>query len=244
VKATGVLMVMAVASMACCSCSTLGIERIVGSGTPATREVDVRDFRTVALSGALQGEITRAESFRVSLTADDNILEHIKVHKDGPTLIVCVGDPGPRLSVSPRTPMKVQITMPALHDLTLSGACTAAIGGVQGGRSFRADLSGASTLQGDVSADKMTLAAIGASTATLRGTAQEAALSASGASQLRLGELSVARADVDLSGASAATVHVREHLDYTLSGASQLKYAGHPTLGHTSASGASSASAR
>jgi hypothetical protein len=235
---------MAVASIACCSCSTLGIERIVGSGTPATREVDVRDFRAVALSGALQGEITRADSFRVSLTADDNILEHIKVHQDGPTLIVRLGDPDQRLSVSPKTPMKVQIAMPALQGLTLSGASSGAVRGFKGGSGFKADLSGASTLQGDISADTMTIAASGASTATLRGAAKEASLSASGASQLRLGELAVAHADVDVSGASAATVHVHEHLDYTLSGASHLNYEGNPTLGRTSSSGASSASAR
>jgi len=65
------------------------------------------------------------------------------------------------------------------------------------------------------------------------------AVRASGGSVVDAGALAAEVADVELSGASAATLTVRSHLDFHLSGASHLTYAGHPARGRADSSGGS-----
>src|SRR5262249_55837944 len=61
---------------------------VVGSGVPATRSWDVRGFTAIQIRSAFRAEIRRAEEFRVNTTADDNIIEHIQVEKEGATLTI------------------------------------------------------------------------------------------------------------------------------------------------------------
>ena len=61
----------------------VGIE---GSGRQATKSVDVKDFNAIQIERLFQADVTRADSFQVRLTADDNILERIEAVREGPTL--------------------------------------------------------------------------------------------------------------------------------------------------------------
>ena len=79
----------------------------------------------------------------------------------------------------------------------------------------------------------------GASSVDLEGTAVDVSLHASGASSLKLADFTVVDDDVEVSGASSATVNVSGRLDCNASGASRLYYEGNPTLGSVSTSGAS-----
>ena len=79
----------------------------------------------------------------------------------------------------------------------------------------------------------------GASTVDLTGSAADVSIEASGASKIRLADLPVNNARVDISGASNATVNARGRLDGSLSGGSVLYYRGNPTLGTLEASGGS-----
>jgi hypothetical protein len=229
----------AVALLPNAACSVLGIEFITGSGNPRTEKFDTTGFKAVEVHNAFQVDITRGDKFDVEVTADDNLVDFVKVTNDGSTLTVGV-ESGKNLR--PRAGLKVAITMPELEGVTLSGACTGSVKGFKGGKDFNVKLSGASKLKGDVSAEKVEIEVSGASSVTLRGTAVTCDTEGSGASKVHLDDLDVTRAKVNLSGASSAAVHATEKLDYDLSGASSLDYHGHPTLGKHSTSGASAAS--
>jgi hypothetical protein len=79
----------------------------------------------------------------------------------------------------------------------------------------------------------------GASDVELDGSASDATIEASGASKARLSDFTVKDAEVKLSGASNASINASGRLDADLSGASQLNYAGNPTMGTIRVSGAS-----
>jgi hypothetical protein len=61
----------------------------------------------------------------------------------------------------------------------------------------------------------------------------------SGASRADLEKFHARNVDVNLSGASEATVYVSETLDIEASGASRLYFIGNPTIGEIDISGAS-----
>jgi hypothetical protein len=101
-------------------------------------------------------------------------------------------------------------------------------------------LSGASTLDGGLRQGQVTLDVSGASTATLHGAADLLNVTVSGASHGGLEDFASDAIRADISGASNANVTARRKLDYDVSGASHLSYAGNPTIGQADVSGASS----
>ena len=231
---------------------------ITGSGNPVTQEFNFSDFTRVEVGSAFQVEIIQADSYRVSVTADDNLFEYIQVSKEGETLKI-------GLKLLPLRPLfttlRAEISMPRIYDLDLSGATRGTISGFSSTENLDNELSGASSLNlvemsagdgkfalsgasrasGDITAsDDARFELSGASKAELTGSANDMLIEASGASQLGLDNFPVRNVDIDLSGASRATVKLDGRLDADLSGASKLRYIGEPTMGDIHTSGGSS----
>jgi hypothetical protein len=214
-------------------------DAVVGEGKSATRDVKVADFSTVEVQAPFQVEITQGDKFHASVTADENVLDRVRVVKEGSVLKIALdtGEKGSRSG--PKTVLKAAITMPALEGLNLRAASRARIKGFKSEKDFHANLNGASRLDGEIRAGKINLQVTGASRVILQGSAAEVTVSATGASRLALGDLATAKASVNLSGASRATVQAKDQLDYALSGASRLEYRGKPAIGKKATSGAS-----
>jgi RNA polymerase sigma factor (sigma-70 family) len=213
-------------------------KKVVGSGKPATKKIDVADFAAVGATSAFEIEVTKADKFSVSVTADDNLLELIKVEKKDEILHIGFTE---RQHVETKNPLRVAIGMPALKGVNLTGACSCTLKGFESNDEFHAKLEGASSLTGSVKAKTVKLEAGGVSKVKLQGSAKDATLSATGASELALKDFTLDSADVHLTGASHAVVKAKSKLDYHLTGACSLKYLGDPTIGTKESSGASSA---
>jgi RNA polymerase sigma factor (sigma-70 family) len=212
-------------------------EAIRGSGKEATRELKLSDFTTVDVGDAFQVEVTPGKSFRVAITADDNVLPHVKATKDGDALKIGLDRAGRSFQ---DVTLKAVVTMPALEGVSASGAGKVTIGGFKSAKDCKLRASGAGRLTGDLEAQTVDLGATGAGRISLTGSAREARISGEGAGHLALGDFTIRSASVVLTGASRATIQVKNSLDYDLSGASSLKYGGEPKVGKTRATGASS----
>ena len=91
---------------------------IVGSGKPATKAFDLADFSSLEIAHGFRAEVTKADRFSVSVTADDNVLPHIRVVKEGTRLRIGLEN---NLSYRlRRNSLKVAIAMPALDAIDLS----------------------------------------------------------------------------------------------------------------------------
>jgi hypothetical protein len=212
-------------------------EAIRGSGNVVTEEMALADFSAVEAANAFEVEITQADTFAVTIRVDDNILDLLDVSKEGDTLKI-----GLERGVSLRGDVTLEagITMPDLKGLELSGASSASVSGFRSSDRLDIDLSGASTLDGDLEAGNTDIDASGASRVLLEGFATELTIEGSGASSLDLADFTVNTAEVRLSGASDATVRAQERIDpVDVSGASRLRYLGDPSLGDVTTSGAS-----
>lgn len=233
-----------------------GCTIVKGSGILRTEVMDFGDFTRVEVGYAFEVEIVQSDQFSVSITADDNLFEYIRVSQQGTTLKVGVK---PAVVFRSAT-YRAEITMPELRYLEISGATRGTVSGfesvedldievsgassldmdgmVAGDTTF--DVSGASTVVGEIIAQDVDFDISGASTVRLSGTAEDIRLDLSGASHVEMADLLVTSADIDFSGASSGTVHVDGSLDVELSGASSLTYLGNATLGDVDISGASS----
>ncbi len=232
---------------------------VTGSGNPVTEEFNFSGFTRVEVGYAFEVEITQSASYSVSITADDNLFKYIQISKSGETLKIRLKT-GSYISTTHRA----RITMPKLYGLDLSGATQGAVVGFSSSEDFSVGLSGASSLamanmsagditfdisgasrvSGDIAAGDARFDISGASRVELEGLAEDIVVSASGASHVELDDFPVHNADVNLSGASRATVNLDGRLDVNLSGASNLQYIGQPTMGSIDISGGSTISSK
>jgi RNA polymerase sigma factor (sigma-70 family) len=200
---------------------------IRGSGNVVTKEMPFSDFTSVEVSRLFRVEIIRADSFRMAISADDNLVPHVQVLKNGSTLRISLAS---RVKSFWATALKATIAMPALEGVRLEQLSKVTCRGFRSGRVFQAKVTGQSTLDGEIEADKLDLDATGLSTVTLKGRGKEAKISASQQCRLALANLALDQADVTLKNRSRATVHVNERLNYDLSAACRLEFVGNPRI--------------
>lgn len=105
---------------------------------------------------------------------------------------------------------------------------------------LKMDLSGASELNVNLETTNLYIDASGASEVELKGTSKNMELDCSGATELQSYELTVKNAVVDCSGASDLKINVSDTLDVEVSGASDVKCKGKPSITNQEVSGVSS----
>jgi thiol-disulfide isomerase/thioredoxin len=209
---------------------------IRGSGKVITRELSITDFTMVEVARSFRVEITRADAFRVAITADDNLFPAIKAVNEGSTLRLALD-----VNSFWASALKVTIAMPALEGVRLAHGGRVTLQGFKPIKAFQARLTNSSTLEGTIEADKLDLEAAGNSQMTLKGSAKEARISASDGCLLFLTDLVLGQADVTLMNGAKAAINVKERLDYDLSSACRLEFPALPARAQGRTSGDSSA---
>ncbi|MGP8079860.1 MAG: GIN domain-containing protein [Dehalococcoidales bacterium] len=225
-------------------------------GDIVEKTYDFSGFTAVHLSDAFQYQITQSDTYSITVSAYQSMLDHLEIHQSGNTLYI--GLKFGLFGFNDNGNTGITITMPQLNKLDLSGACTGNTAGFNSNSDFEADLSGASQLNLDLTAGKTILDASGASDITgdltsgyteitlsgasrceLTGSAANTTIEASGASSVNSPDFTMDSADVTLDGASNAGVLTDGTLNLDISGFSTLNYYGNPTLGTIDISGLS-----
>ena len=194
---------------------------IAGSGQVVTQNQQFSDFTSVRVSNGFAFVITHSNSFSVKTITDDNLQNYIRVSKSGNTLSVGL-KPGYSVTTSI---LRVEISMPILSRLELSGGTNGNATGFVSTNNFAIDASGGSVVQ-------------------IQGQANDLTINASGGSQLTLSDFAVKNANVNLSGGTQTEIKPTGRIDATLSGGSHLFYSGNPTLGNINVSGGSTVEKR
>jgi len=195
---------------------------IPGGGNVVTREETFTDFDKVDVSDAFTVDISQGDTFSVLIRIDENVVQYLEVVKEGSMLKIGL-KPG---YIVQAVTLQAEITMPELTGLDLSGASDGTITGFKSTKALDVELSGASSLQGDIEAGDARFDVSGASDVSLSGSGQDATIRAD--------------ATVEATGASTVTVNPSGRLDAEASGASDVYYLGSPTLGTVNADDSSS----
>jgi hypothetical protein len=209
---------------------------IVGSGNLVTQQKDISGFSAIQVSSGFKVEISKSSFFSISITADDNIIDYIQVSKTGNTLHV-----GLQMGSYQSTTLQVEIELPELNSLELSGGSSGTAEMFSSSEPFVVELSGASRLEmQDINVGDFEVELSGASRLTAEGSGNDLLSIVSGASNLDLTSFPVTNSNLSLSGASKATINLDGTLDASVSGASKLYYIGEPTMGNIDISDSSS----
>lgn len=196
------LAILAAAALASCCVGHFG-PAVRASGKRVTETRTVPAFSRVDLAGSVKLDLAVGSPAEVVLEADDNVMPLVETSVAGGRLRVAL-----RESVVGGDGLRVKIVTPTLEALDLSGSCSGTIRGVAG-PSFGVGISGAGTLEGDGSVDRLEL-------------------NVSGAGNVDFGKLSAKRVSVNVSGAGDVTVDVHESLSAKVSGVATVRYSGDP----------------
>jgi hypothetical protein len=96
---------------------TAGGGTLTGSGKMATRDYAIEGFTGIDANNGFNVTVTGGDAYKVSVTADDNVLDAISVRKSGNTLWIGV-DSSKAQSVH-TTRLEAAITMPELKAVSL-----------------------------------------------------------------------------------------------------------------------------
>ena len=229
---------IAVAVVAYSMSNWVGSERVVGTKNVTTETRTVSDFTKIEVEGIFQVDVTYSSEESVTVEAPSNLHEYIELDVTSGTLMVQFAS---NTNISTQGAIKVHIKTSKLNDFKLSGASAIKLNNSLKHEKITLESSGAASFKGEVDVERASIELSGAANADLFGTATIADLNLSGASHLNDYDFNVDNLNVDLSGASSATITSLKSINGELSGASSLNYMGNPSIKRLSTSGASNA---
>ena len=185
-------------------------------------EVDIQSERK------LRVEIVEGTAYRVLVDGQMNDRRGFRLSKrHGHQLRIELNDLW--TSDLPDVPVHVRVECPDLSEVECVGQAECFISTNNADR-LKLEFAGATSAHFNGNAHTLNVEVAGVADLTMKGTARYAHFEVVGSSNLKAEELYIERANVELSGSSDATVNVSDHLDARVSGVSELRYIGQPTI--------------
>jgi hypothetical protein len=185
----------------------------VGSGVAATQARALPPFDGVELAGTSDVAIHVGGAQSVVVHADDNLVARITTAVKGGRLVVDA-DHG---RLRPRTPLRVDVTVPALREIWLTGTGAIAASGVDGPR--------------------LSVAISGSGVVQVAGRAVQLEATVSGTGSARLERLVASDVHAVVSGSGQIEVTATGRLDAAVPGSGLIFYGGDPAHLTTSVTG-------
>jgi hypothetical protein len=223
-------MVLAAISFSGCS----AVVRVTGKGELVGKNYDYKDFTRVEISAAIKYEVRQSDNFSITVSAPENIIEHMDIYQTGDRLHIGI-KPGEFFNID----TSVTVTLPRLDELAVSGSCKGTATGFNSDSNLAIRVSGASNLNMGIKAGQTGLDISGSSRITGNLTSADTQIRLSGASNLNMA-LKTGKTDMEISGSSNAGGTLQA-LDsrLKLSGASNCEFSGSAAVTSIDASGSS-----
>jgi len=183
-----------------------------GSGIAATQTRAVAPFSSLDLAGSNIVTVTVGAPQSVVVHADTNLLADITTRVAAGTLII--GDTG---SFTARAPMSVQVSVPVLTTLKLSGSGQISVTGIN--------------------TPRLTVTLPGSGILNAAGTATQLYITLGGSGEAQLGQLIARDVDAVVSGSGLIQLTATTSLNAAVPGTGTILYSGNPSQVTTSVTG-------
>jgi Putative auto-transporter adhesin, head GIN domain len=206
------------------SCRMLSGRNVRGDGNVVSQTRSFRDFNAVDVSGGIKVFITADSNYSVRVETDQNLQEFVEVYSEGKTLRIKNAS---NTDIDATGDIKVYVSAPMFERFNASGACSInTTSRIASSGTIDVELSGASSINGDLKAPKITVHLTGACNAELIGETKDLSIDGTGASTIKAFGLLAENVDVDLTGAGDAEVYASVKLDADATGAASVHYKG------------------
>jgi len=180
---------------------------VVGSGTMIDETREVADFNRIELRTMGQVTVTFGEATGVQLRVEDNLMPLVQTNVRDGWLVI---ESPPNTTLSPTRTLEINVTMPELAEIKLSGAGLIQADGVTG--------------------ESLVTNIPGSGNVILSGSVDRQTVDVSGAGTYDAYELASREATVNLSGTGNVLLYVSATLKATVSGMGNVLYRGDPSV--------------
>jgi carbon monoxide dehydrogenase subunit G len=209
----------------------------LSAGAQNTRTFQVNGFNKLSMGSAFKIDVRQGSNFSVKAEGRDEDLNDLESSVSGGVFKLRYKGNGWNKN---RKTVVVRITMPDLQGVEFSGASSVNVSKFSGVRNMDIEVSGASKVNMEVEAQKVSMELSGASTLTLLGSCEVLNGEVSGASSFRGRDFPAKDVNIEASGASSAAITASNVIHAEASGASSIRYSGDAKNVRSSSSGASS----
>ncbi|MCO6496866.1 MAG: DUF2807 domain-containing protein [Chitinophagaceae bacterium] len=200
---------------------------------------EVKDFNSIVVSGPIDVLLTHGDQNSLVVSVSD-YRKNALIQTDVSDNTLKISLKPAKIRINNKVSYKVYISYKQLESLTASGACSAAFADPFTGEKLFVQLSGASSIKGNINTSRLRAKLSGASDASFDGSADELKLDCSGASDFKSYNLTVEKFSGKLSGASDAKITVTASVAAEITGASDLFIKGNPPMSDVKKSGTAS----
>ncbi len=217
--------------------NTGNAQRIKGNGHIIDKGMAIQHFDRLEVNNAFKVELVQSGKEFVNIETDENIMPYVSVKVEHGKLIIELKK---GTNIKHFNKLSARVGFNQLTAIELSGASELVAKGSFSLQKLHIDVSGASEIDIDLTADEVYVESSGASNIRLSGSTDFLEMDLSGASTFRGYELRTKECKVDASGASSVKVFATDSLDAEATGTSSIKYKGNPAKTKTDATQASS----
>lgn len=220
-----ILPLIALVMMAC----NLGIniQAVRGSGTLKTEERSVSGFDRISLSGMGDLNVVQGDEEKLTIEAEDNLLQYITTEVRGSELQIGIKD---GTNILPTRGIHFELRVKNLSAVSVSGAGNLKMDSLKS-NDLDLTVSGAGNVDiKNLDVTGVNVKSSGTGNFTLAGKTQTQNITISGAGNYRAGDLESNIADLSVSGAGNSTLWVKEKLTVKISGFGRVEYYGDPTV--------------
>lgn len=223
-----ILLLPVLALLVFTSCRQVFGKRVRGNGNVKTETRTAGQFSNINVSGNINVYVSQDSVSSIKVEADENLQEYIIVENDGGTLDIHSRS---GYNLKPSKHIKVYISNATFIKFNASGACDIYTENrITGSEAINISLSGASNVNMDLKAPKISASLSGAGDITLKGETKDLEVEGSGSTDIRCFDLLSENTSISLSGAGSAEVFASVKLDVHVSGAADVKYKGNATV--------------
>jgi len=183
-------------------------KEIIGSQKILTEERTVTDFEQIQVEGPVEVQVLFGESPKITVQADDNVMEHLNTTVNGSTLLV---DFDLKKDVYENITLKVQIEMPNLRSVSHAAVGNLKIIGFE-----------------DLTEVAITQSGIG--NITMEGSSQKLLLDKSGVGKFQGFNFITENSEVQQDGIGDIHLSVNAMLTGKLTGTGDIQFKGSPTI--------------
>jgi hypothetical protein len=191
----------------------------------ASQTYDIEGFNEIFINGKGNLFLTQGEDYDVEIEAEENVLEILKVEKEGSALVI-----GDKRTLLSRKPINIFITMPEVLSVKVSGS-----GNIEGENLISSEeleivLAGSGDVNLDVEVEKLITKISGSGNGIYSGKANSHEIIISGSGDIKALNLETEKTKVTISGFGDTEVFANDELQVKISGSGKVEYKGDPSV--------------
>jgi hypothetical protein len=207
---------------------TFDYRSVNASGNVIKQDRNISDFSGIKAAGPVDVEVKQAGNYRVTVEADDNIMDLLIIRREGNSLLIKLRD---NVRIKNAATLKVYVEMPHLKSVDIAGSGNVkSVGLIENNDEVDVDIAGSGDVYLEVRTPKVSASVAGAGKTHIEGETRTLKVDIAGSGDVDAAKLKSEEAKVNIGGSGNVKVFASLKLDISIAGSGDVVYYGTPEI--------------